>query len=65
MKLKLQKKAKRQVNYLRNKCLKALIGLDLSRNEAEEVILDFQYLNKNTNYISALKFYEDKYANDC
>ncbi|OZH55732.1 hypothetical protein AFK68_02665, partial [Hydrocoleum sp. CS-953] len=39
-------------------------GLDLSRNEAEELILDFRYLNKNTNYLSALKFYEDKYAND-
>ncbi|NET65738.1 MAG: tRNA-dependent cyclodipeptide synthase [Moorea sp. SIO1G6] len=36
----------------------------MSTNEAEELILDFRYLNKNTNYLSALKFYEDKYAND-
>ncbi|MGD1711923.1 tRNA-dependent cyclodipeptide synthase [Dapis sp. BLCC M172] len=58
------KKAKRQANYLINKCLRALTGLDLSRNEAEKLIIDSQYLNKNTNYLSALKFYEDKYAND-
>ncbi|GGA26497.1 hypothetical protein CYANOKiyG1_42520 [Okeania sp. KiyG1] len=62
--VKATKKAKRQANYLRNKCLRALTGLDLSINEAKELILDFRYLNKNTNYLSALKFYEDKYAND-
>ncbi|MGD1804842.1 tRNA-dependent cyclodipeptide synthase [Dapis sp. BLCC M126] len=62
--VKATKKAKKQANYLRTKCLKVLIGLELSRNEAEEVILNFRYLNKNINYLSALKFYEDKYAND-
>ncbi|MEM1168125.1 MAG: tRNA-dependent cyclodipeptide synthase [Cyanobacteria bacterium P01_H01_bin.35] len=62
--VKATKKAKRQANYLINKCLRALTGLDLSRNEVEELIIDFRYLNKNTNYLSALQFYEDKYAND-
>ncbi|NEO35291.1 MAG: tRNA-dependent cyclodipeptide synthase [Moorea sp. SIOASIH] len=63
-KVKAIKKSKRQANYLKNKCLRALTGLDLSTNEAEALILDFRYLNKNKNYLSALKFYEDKYAND-
>ncbi len=64
MKLKLQKKAKKQANYLRNKCVKTLAGLDLLINEAEALIIDSQYLNKNKNYLSAVKFYEDKYAKD-
>lgn len=58
------KKAKRQANYLRNKCLKALVSLNLSRHEAEEIILDFRHLNQNANYLLALKFYKDKYDND-
>ncbi|MEB3342442.1 tRNA-dependent cyclodipeptide synthase [Okeania sp.] len=62
--VKATKKAKRQANYLKNKCLRALVGLDLSMNEAEALIIDSQYLNKNINYLSTLKFYEDKYAND-
>ena len=63
-KVKATRKAKRQANYLRNKCIKALVGLDLSRNEAEEIILDFRCLNQSASYLSTLESYEDKYTND-
>ena len=63
-KVKATRKAKRQANYLRNKCLQALVELDLSQNEAEEIILDFRRLNQNKSYLLALESYEDKYAND-
>lgn len=58
------RKVKRQANYLKNKCLRALAELNLSGHEAEELILDFGYLNNNASYLSALEFYENQYASN-
>lgn len=61
---KARKKAKAQCRYLKNKCLKALLSLNIPKSEAQEKIVDFQYLNKNPRYLQTLQFYEEKFTND-
>lgn len=61
---KATQKSKRQANYLRNKCSRALGSLHFSPQEAAELILDFGKLKQNEHYSLALKFYKEKYNND-
>ncbi len=61
---KATKKAERQADYLKNKCLRSLAELSISEKEAEHIILNFDYLNTSEAYHQALKFYKEKYADD-
>ena len=61
---KARKKAIKQCKYLKTKCLKALANLDIPESETQEKILDFNFLGENTQYLSSLRFYEEKYMND-
>ena len=58
------KKARKQTDFLKTRCLKSLLDINISEKEAEGIMLDFNYLNANESYRQALKYYEDKYTSD-
>jgi len=56
---KARKKAKRQCNYLKNKCLTAL--KTVNRKYSEDMIITYDFLNKNYKFLSLLERINSQY----